>query len=385
MSETEGNGRPAAQERPGGGGGGRTAERDGVPPEAFARSEAEPPPPPPKTPFYKRPMVLLIGGVLIIGGLVVGILWWLYARQYESTDDAFVEADVTQVSARVAEHVDKVYITDNQFVEQHAKLVDLDPRDLRSKAAEARAALLAAEKGVQQAKDNALSQEANVGQARAAERAAQTEYDRARSEQERFEHLSPQAVTQQQLINLRAATASAEANLAAAKQKTVWAEANLKAAQAQVEVAQAQVQQAQAALDDALLQLSYANIAAPVAGHITNRSVNPGDYVQIGQALLALVPQNVYVIANYKETQLDLMKPGQPADITVDAFPGHVFHGKVDSIQRGSGAAFSLLPPENATGNYVKVVQRVPVKITFDADGYSMGPGMSVVPRVKVR
>ena len=371
---TEGNGSVEAQDR--------ARER----PEAFARSEAEPPPQPPRTPFYKRPLVLLIGGLLVATAIVVGVLWWLHARQFESTDDAFIQADVTQVSPRVAGHVQHVYVTDNQFVEKSAKLIDLDPSDYQAKVEEAQAAVVAAEKGLQQAQDMAASAEADVGQARAAEQAAQTEAERAHDELRRYESLSPEARTQQQLINLRAAAAAADAQLAAARQKTVSAQAHVKSAQSQIQVAQAQVDQAKAALQSAQLLLSYTSIVAPLAGTVTNRAVNLGDYVQVGQAQLALVPQDVYVIANFKETQLDLMKPGQHVDITVDAYPGHVFHGEVDSIQRGSGAAFSLLPPENATGNYVKVVQRVPVKIVFDStESYRLGPGMSVVPRVKVR
>src|SRR6185437_16638196 len=292
------------------------------------------------------------------------------------------------VSPRVAGHVDHVYITDNQLVQQGDKLVDLDPRDLQAKVNEAKAAVVATEKQLQQSKDNAAGMQASVGAAKAAEEAAQTEANRAHNELARYEHLNSQAVTEQQMINLRAAAASGDANLAAAKQRTVVAQANVSSAEAQVQVSQAQVDQAQASLNEADLQLSYTKISAPITGRVTNRSVNPGDYVQVGQSLLALVPQDVYVIANYKETQLDLMKPGQDVDFTVDAFPGHVFHGKVDSIQRGSGAAFSLLPPENATGNYVKVVQRVPVKIVFDGPldpRYALGPGMSVEPAVKVR
>jgi membrane fusion protein (multidrug efflux system) len=136
------------------------------------------------------------------------------------------------------------------------------------------------------------------------------------------------------------------------------------------------------------LQLSYTKIYAPVSGRITRRTVEVGDYVEVGQELTAIVPDDLYVTANYKETQLTLMRPGQPVEIRIDAFPKKVFKGRVDSIQRGSGAAFSLLPPENATGNYVKIVQRVPVKIVFDEPpdpAYPLGPGMSVVPEVRIR
>jgi membrane fusion protein (multidrug efflux system) len=158
---------------------------------------------------------------------------------------------------------------------------------------------------------------------------------------------------------------------------------------ADVQTARAQVQQAQTRLQQAQLQLSYTTIAAPRDGRVTRRSVEQGAYVQTGQALLALVPDDLWVVANFKETQLERMRPGQRVLIRVDAYPHHLFDGKVDSVQAGSGALFSLLPPENAVGNYVKVVQRVPVKITFDEpvdlSQFSVAPGMSVQPKVSVQ
>jgi membrane fusion protein (multidrug efflux system) len=383
MSEsTEGNGSAVAQERPkprgaDGGGAGQ--------PEAFARVQEPPPEAPKKPPLYKRPVPMIILGSLLLAAIAVGLLYYLHVRDWETTDDAFIQGDVTQVSPRVAGHVQSVYITDNQDVHLGDKLVQLDPADLQAKGDEAQAAVVAAQKVLVESQDLVTSAEADVGQAKAAEEAAQTESNRAHNELNRFESLPPQAVTQQQLINFRAAANSADANLAAAKQKTLSAISHVKSAQSQVEVAAAQVKQAQATLNEDMLQLSYTTITAPIAGYVTNKSVQQGDYVQVGQALVALVPHNQYVIANFKETQLDEMRPGQEVQITIDAYPGHKFNGKVDSIQRGSGAAFSLLPPENATGNYVKVVQRVPVKILGDFNGFVIGPGMSVVPRVKVR
>jgi membrane fusion protein (multidrug efflux system) len=367
-------------------GNGNARPSTGAQPEAFARVTPEPPPAPPRRRFFQRPLPLLIIGIVLIGGAVAGVLWWLDARQYESTDDAFIEADVTQVSPRIGGQIAAVHITDNQLVLANLLAVAIDPRDYQVKVSEAQAALLGAQKQLVEAQENAATAQAVVGQARASEEVAQTEADRAHNQLNRYEHLKPEAVTQDQLINLRAASDSADANLRAAKEKTVWAEASLKASQAQIEVARAQVEQSAASLKAAELQLSYTNIIAPIAGHVTNRSVQTGDYVQPGQSLFALVPQEVHVVANFKETQLDLMKPGQDVTIHVDAYPDRALYGKVDSIQRGSGAAFSLLPPENATGNYVKVVQRVPVKITFTApDDLVLGPGMSVVPKVKVR
>jgi membrane fusion protein (multidrug efflux system) len=160
------------------------------------------------------------------------------------------------------------------------------------------------------------------------------------------------------------------------------------AAESQARTARAAVDQARAEVDAQELALSYTSIRAPIAGRVTRKSVQPGQYVQVGQSLLAVVPQDVWVVANFKETQLTRMRAGQEVEVEVDAYPGREFRGRVDSIQAGTGARFSLLPPENATGNYVKVVQRVPVKIVFEGDSDAqrlLAPGMSVVPRVRVR
>jgi membrane fusion protein, multidrug efflux system len=373
------------------------AEGGNPSPEAFARVQPRPLEAPKKPPLYKRPLFWIILAVVLAAGITVGVIWYLNNRDWESTDDAFIQADVTQVSPRVAGHVLSVYVTDNQDVKAGDKLVELDPADAQAEVDKAQATVVAAERQQAQSQDMVTSAQADVGQAQASEKAAQTEADRAHDELKRYQSLSPQARIQQQLINYEAAANAADANLAAAKQKTSSAMAHVKSAQSQVQVAAAQIKQAQASLAAIALQRSYTTIIAPINGYITSKSVNPGDYVQVGQALMALVPggpaiggpdhkPGLYVIANYKETQLDSMKIGQEVEFTVDAYPGHTFHGQVDSIQRGSGAAFSLLPPENATGNYVKVVQRVPVKITFNStDGFRLGPGMSVVPRVKVR
>ena len=194
------------------------------------------------------------------------------------------------------------------------------------------------------------------------------------------------------------ASQQAQAQVKQTQAEVGGARAKLKeagAAPQQVAVSQAQagtaggdVQQSQAAVDEAELELSYAKIYAPSDGRITRKTVQEGAYVQVGEALLAIVPDDLWVTANFKETQLNDVRPGQPVEISVDAFPGKIFNAHVDSIQRGSGSRFSLLPPENASGNYVKVVQRVPVKIVFDQPpdpNYPLGPGMSVVPEVRVK
>ena len=196
------------------------------------------------------------------------------------------------------------------------------------------------------------------------------------------------ALSQQQLDNSTANAKSTAATLAAAQRKVDAADAQIAFAETQVQTAEADLQSATAQVEQAQLDLSYTKLLAPVAGHIAHKNVAVGDYVQTGQNLMALVPNDVWVTANFKETQLDHMRAGQPVEIDVDAYPERTFRGHVDSIQAGSGAAFALLPPENATGNYVKVVQRVPVKIVFDDPSNArrlLGPGMSVVPYVRIR
>jgi len=181
---------------------------------------------------------------------------------------------------------------------------------------------------------------------------------------------------------------SADAQVDAARNKELSAEAQSVLDQASIRMAAAEVQSSRAAVHQAELNLSYTRVKAPEAGYVTHRTVEAGAYVQTGQALLAVVPREVWIVANFKETQLTLMRAGQPVTVTVDAYPQIKFKAHVDSIQSGTGPRFSLLPPENATGNYVKVVQRVPVKIVLDdaaAAQYILGPGMSVVPEVRVR
>jgi membrane fusion protein (multidrug efflux system) len=196
------------------------------------------------------------------------------------------------------------------------------------------------------------------------------------------------ALAQQQLDNDAAVARRDAANLRAAQQKAAAAKAQVELAATQVKTAGAGVKAAAAQLEQARLNLSYTEIRASAGGHIAHKSVAAGDYIQVGQNLMALVPDDVWITANFKETDLAQIRVGNPVEIDVDAYPSQTFHGRVDSVQSGSGAAFALLPPENATGNYVKVVQRVPVKIVFDqapAPRWVLGPGMSVVPHVRVR
>jgi membrane fusion protein (multidrug efflux system) len=344
-----------------------------------------------KRPFYKRPVPLIIGGLVLVGAAVGGLLWWLHARQFVSTDDAFISADVTHVAPQVSGRIIRVLINDNQEVKPGDLLAEINPPDFEVKLEQAKALQAEAESRLEQAKAQEAVAAANVEAARADVAANEASAANAAADLRRYQSLNTQSVSPQQLDQSAATAKTTAAQLLAAQRKLAAAEAQQRAVATDIRAAAAGVHSAEESVRQANINLGYTKITASVAGWVTNKSLAVGDYVQPGQQLLAIVPYDVWVNANFKETQLDRMQPGQPATIAADASPEHDLHGTVQSIQAGSGAAFSLLPPENATGNYVKVVQRVPVKIVFDkppnepGGRHPMGPGMSVVPRVKVR
>ncbi len=340
------------------------------------------------TPHWRRAagigIAAIVAAILIAGGMV----WWLSARHFESTDDAFIDGYVTQVAPQVAGRVTQLLFSDNEHVAAGQVLLQIDPRDYKVKLDQAEAQRVNAVAVQQQAIAQTAVQQASLDQAQANVRVAEADLVQARQDYERFTSIDPHAVSRQQVDNATATYRASEAKLDAARQAVSGADAQLKAGRAQVVAAQAQVQQADANVAAAKLQLSYCTISAPVAGRIGHRSVDVGNYVNPGQAMFALVQDDHWVTANFKETQLRDVHPGQPVDIYVDAIPSAVFHGRVDSFQPGTGSEFSVLPAENATGNYVKIVQRLPVKIVFDDDrlkNYLIEPGMSVVPYVRVR
>jgi membrane fusion protein, multidrug efflux system len=320
----------------------------------------------------RRGLVIVIA-VLSGIALLALLLWWLHARQYESTDDAFIDARTVHISSQINAAIVDVPVTDNQMVEAGAVLVHLDDRDFIAQRDQIKANIdnLVAQIVAQQAKIQQAGKQ--VAQAQAALTFAQQQSDR-------YGLLAKQGsgtveLAQQYSSNL----AQSEASLAAAQ-------ANAVAIEKQIPVLEAQRQTADAQLEQAEANVSRTLITAPIAGRVTHLSAAKGAYAAVGQALMMFVPREVWVTANFKETQLDLMRPGQPVDIAIDAYPDLTFKGRIDSIQSGSGTAFSLLPAENATGNFVKIVQRVPVKIVFDnPPDVLLGPGMSVVPTVKVR
>jgi membrane fusion protein (multidrug efflux system) len=339
-----------------------------------------------KPPPWHRPIFWIALAVVLIIGLAVGIPWWLHARSHEWTDDAFIDANTVSVSPQVAGHVVRRLVDDNQEVAAGQLLIQIDPRDFQDSLAEAEAAEKVAENQVAQYQSQVAVAQAQEISARADVASAQANAEQAHSDAVRYRSAAVGAVSKLQLETETNNEKTTTAQLQAAKAKLAAASAQVQSAQSQVMTAESQVKQEQTRVADAQLQLSYANICAPVAGRVTDRHVEVGSYVQIGQALLALVPRQTWVTANFKETQLQRMRPGQSVKIQVDAYSDKTFWGHVDSIAAGSGAAFSLLPAENATGNYVKVVQRVPVKIFFDQTPHElMAPGMSVVPEVALK
>jgi membrane fusion protein, multidrug efflux system len=353
---------------------------------------------------------LLHGRGVVIAAAVVAALAIIYVATiffhnltHESTDDAFIDAHVVSVAPKIAGKIAAVEVSDNELVKKGQILLEIDSRDVDAEVARKRAALEVAKARLENAQMSAEQAEAHVrtleaayAAAEASTAAAAAETAKQRGDLARNSGLiASGAISKQDFQHSQSDTTSSEATLESKKKQlqaaAAYAEEGKKqagSARAQVSAAKAEVTAAEAELHQAELQKSYTKIPAPEAGRVTNKSIEPGNYVQVGQPLFAIVPQHVWVTANFKETQLSEMRPGQPAEVEVDAYPGRNLRAHVDSIQAGSGAHFSLLPPENATGNFVKVVQRVPVKIALDEQPdvtQVLGPGMSAVPDVKVR
>jgi membrane fusion protein, multidrug efflux system len=304
--------------------------------------------------------------------------WLAHLRAWEKTDNAYVAGHIHQVSSRVAGTVSEVLVEENDRVEAGKVIARLDTRDFEVKRQQAQAEVSQAQAHLQQA-------EAQVAQARAQVAREQAQVTKAQQDLERAKALSKGsngAISKQELDAAQAAADASQAALDVAR-------SGLQSAEAAAAAAQAQQQVAQANLKDAELQLSYTAIVAPGAGRIGRKNLETGNRVQPGQALVALVQPEVWVVANFKETQLARMKPGQAVRLRMDALPGRELQGHVDSLSPASGSQFALLPPDNATGNFIKIVQRVPVKICLDpqASGDLDGrlvPGMSTVVEVKV-
>jgi membrane fusion protein, multidrug efflux system len=320
----------------------------------------------------RRRRVLLIAALIIVA--IVGItFWWISTSGYETTDDAFIDARTVSISSQINAAIVDVLVTDNQSVEAGAVLVQLDDRDFKAQLDQSKANIVNIDAQI-------VAQQARIEQAEKQAAESQANLTFAQQQEQRYSDLvSKGAVTVEQAQQYVSGLRQAQANFSAAQ-------ANAIATHKQLPVLQAQRKQAEAQLEIAEANFARTQITAPEAGRVARLTAAKGNYASVGQALMMFVPRNVWITANFKETQLQSVKPGDPVEITVDAYPDRKFKGHVDSIQSGSGTAFSLLPAENATGNYVKIVQRVPVKIVFDQPSdVLLGPGMSVVPTVRTK
>ncbi|ARJ66831.1 hemolysin D [Magnetospirillum sp. ME-1] len=311
-------------------------------------------------------------------------------RWMESTDDAYVDGDITTVSPKVAGHVVELVARDNRPVAKGDVLLRIDPRDYRARVDEATGQVKARLAQLIQIDDKVAVQEAVITQSGASISAARAEMVRAKADYERSRRLVREDYVSRQRFDISQADAArAEAGLTGSGAGLQAARRQLAVLSSERHVALAQLEQAKATLSVAETELEATTIRAPLDGVVGNRAVRDGQYVRPGQQLLAVVPlSDVWIDANFKETQIGRMKPGNRVEIKVDAFPDAVIGGRVDSFAPASGAKFSLLPPENATGNFTKVVQRIPVRIRVDHDSPLAGqlrPGLSVVVKVDTR
>lgn len=332
----------------------------------------------PKVGMRKRTKALAILLVVIIIGGLFGLKWLISGRTNIETDNAFIEARIVPVSAKISGTVARVLVVDNQLVKRGELLLELDEQDYQLQVAKATA-------GVGIAENETGGEQLKVEGARAALHSAKARFDQTLLDQKRAEKLFARDVLpKEQLDRLTTARRVSEAELKESGE--ALKRASFEAGLTTKNGSKVKVLQRKAQLDEAELQLSYTKIFAPRDGYITRKSVEAGVNIQTGQPLMALVPlQDAWITANYKERQITWVRPGQKVEFTVDAYPGKKFSGTVDSIMAGTGAAFSLLPPENATGNYVKVVQRVPVKINIDKNSdpeRQLRVGMSVIPTI---
>jgi len=330
---------------------------------------------------------IYIGAAILAASLATGAYYYEFVAPYKSTDDAFIEAHVTPIAPQVAGRVEQLLVKDNQEVKAGDVLLQIDPSDFQAELDQARASLAAANGQLKQANAQLTADQAKVEQEKANVIAAKADAAQAASDYKRYRAVGDQGISASELDLAGTKAKATEAEVQAAQNKELSAEAQLSLDKAAIQTATAGVQKNEADVQQAELNLSYTQVKASEDGYVTHRTVEAGAYVQPGQPLLAIVPQQVWVVANFKETQLTHMRAGQPVTVKVDAYPQIKFTGHVDSIQHGSGASFSLLPPENASGNYVKVVQRVPVKIVLDKISDAnvvLGPGMSVEPEVRV-
>lgn len=353
--------------------------------------------------FWRRGSVIVFGTLVLVFLFFLGLRYLAEGFTHESTDDASLDGQIISIAPKVAGQVKQVVVTNNQAVKAGELVVEIDPRDLVITFEQKRAAVQSAKANVELLhasvelfRAQIATAEATARQSAAEVAAAQALAEKASADLKRAENLLREhTISPQDFDNAKAAAAAAQANLAAAQEKAASDQSKIAQANAQFEAGRrayergvAQTREAELEQKAAELNVSYAQVGAPDGGFVTRKAVENGDYVQVGQKLMALVTTRLWVTANFKETQLPRLRVGQPVSISIDSVAGKTFRGRVQSVQAGSGARFSLLPPENAVGNFVKIVQRVPVRIEFDNPlqaEHVLGPGMSVVPSVRVK
>lgn len=338
----------------------------------------------------KKPLIIL--GIVAIVMIVVALVWWLMTRNQETTDDAFTDGDAVTIAPKVAGYVTDLRVKDNQRVKKGDLLVVIDPRDAAAQRDRAKAQLGLAEAQLHQAQAQlALSKvqyPAQRDEARAQVLKAQADLANAEAAYRRQRGVDPRATTQQNIDSANAQLRSAQAQMASAKAQLEVAEQvelQIRQQETNVEARERQVDQARAQLETAELNLSWTEVRAPFDGFVTKRNVQNGTLVQAGTALFSLVSPDIWIVANFKESQLERLRPGNKVSIKIDAFGDMELEGHVDSIQQGSGSKFAAFPSENATGNFVKIVQRVPVKIVIDKGldpNHPLPLGLSVEPKV---
>jgi membrane fusion protein (multidrug efflux system) len=338
----------------------------------------------------RRVLLLAIGAVVLVAAVIYGVRWWTVGRFIESTDDAYLQADSVTIAPKVSGYVAEVYVTDNQAVTAGQPLVRLDRRQYQAVLEQANATIAARKADIERGAAELLQQQANIAQARAQLQGARSSETHAIEEVKRYEPLvATGAETNEKLADLVNARNQAAATVAADVAAVEAAQRQPATTQAQIEQARAQLQASEASFRQAQLDTQDTVISSTLAGRVGDRSVRVGQYAQPGTRLMTIVPvQDVYLVANFKETQIGLMRAGQPATIHVDALSGTDLHGTVVSFSPGTGSQFALLPPQNATGNFTKIVQRVPVRIHIDAGQETRAvlvPGLSVTVHVDTR
>ncbi|WP_396594816.1 HlyD family secretion protein [Brevundimonas sp. R86498] len=340
-------------------------------------------------PALQKRLPLIIGGVVIIGLAVGGGLWWSNKQRWETTDNAFVQADTTLISPQIDGYVAEVLVTDNQRVEAGQVLVRLDDADARAGLAQAEANLSALMAAVDNVDARAAQEQALIASRAAGVAQARAQANLARSQVDRYSALQRQGwVSQQRIETEQAGAQTAAATVAEAEAALVAEQRTAGVLGSTRQQSLAAVAQARAAVELARTNLERTVIRAPVAGVVGARGVRAGQYVRPGGQLLSLVPLgDTYVVANFKETQLDRLRLGQTVHIEADAFPGEDLTGRIDSFAPATGSEFALIPVENATGNFTKITQRVPVRILVDrtGGGAALRPGLSVEVKVDLK